>query len=199
MRSSYRALGRSLDLRLSEVLRVDLAVGFALGGVGGGLLAWLHPEGLPRVVTLVAALVGVVIGAVLAGIALLVAFLDAPFLRKLHAIERKPSYFLGPFVFTVMLGVLAGLLLVVLAALPIDVHEGVRIILTALAGLLSVWALTSLVPALATLVEFVDIQQTAAMIPDDVAAPKRPDFNPPPDGGTDLADVFARARRDRGQ
>lgn len=65
-----------------------------------GLGTWIGVTTPTRLLALVApttGMVGVVVGAVLAGVAILVAFLDHDFLRKLAAIRKEPVRYLSAF------------------------------------------------------------------------------------------------------
>lgn len=158
-----RHLFRALDFHLSEILRVDLAAGV----IGCGAAIWLainHPERVPQVLTIGQSLVGVILGAVVAGVSIQVAFLDASFLRKLRAINRSPVRYIAPFLFTVVLGVVAMLVLLTLSAMNAEGPAYVTI--SAIAGLLTVWAVASLIPGLDTLVQFVGLKLDALEVPE---------------------------------
>lgn len=151
---------------LDEILRLDLYVGI-LGGVGAGLLAFYAPDKLDGVIVVAASLVGVVIGAVLAGVAIMSAFLDQAFLRKLKAIGREPVRYIEPFLFTAWLGIMSAFSLLVFVALPNATPQWLFIALAGLSGLLSTWTLGSVVWDLDMLVQFLGLQVDAADIPDD--------------------------------
>lgn len=160
-----RTLAAALDFRLSEILKYDLFIGIA-GGAGAGWLATSHPEKLKDILPLAAGLVGVVIGAVIAGVAILAAFLDQPFLRKLRAINKEPVRYMRPFLFTAVLGVMASLFLLVLVALPPKPQWLVASI-AGLTGTAVVWTLASVIQDMKILVQFVGLQFDASEIPDD--------------------------------
>jgi hypothetical protein len=160
---------RALNFRVSEVLRWDLIVG--LLGAGGGIwLALASPQALGRVLPIAATVVGIVIGAVLAGVAILAAFLDQSFLRKLRAIQREPVRYIAPFLFTATLGVFAALLILVMVALPrplaTETPAWLRATLGGLTGLCVVWTIASVLPNLNTLVQFLGLQYDASDVPE---------------------------------
>src|SRR5439155_5252210 len=97
-REPPRSLAGALDsLRPSQIiLRYDFIVGLG-GGVGGLVLALKAPDRTHDAILLVGAVVGVVIGAVIAGVAVLTAFFNEPFLRKLRASGHEPVRFMRPF------------------------------------------------------------------------------------------------------
>jgi NAD/NADP transhydrogenase beta subunit len=109
MAKQRSSLRDALDFRLfSEVLKYDLYI--ALAGLVGGVLAEVKSiTALPLLIAVAAGLVGVIIGAVIAGVAVLAAFMDQSFLRKLKAINREPVRYLAPFIFTAVIGVIASL------------------------------------------------------------------------------------------
>lgn len=162
---SPNSLAGALDLRLSQVLRGDLLVG-VLGGAGGVWLAISSPDGLEASVPIAAALVGIVIGAVIAGVAIMAAFLDQSFLRKVREIGKEPVRYLKGFLFTAVLGVVAALALLVLSALPSTTTTWVLAIAAGIAGLAATWALASVIPNLGTLVQFIGLQFDASEVPE---------------------------------
>lgn len=164
MRHLWEALK---GMTLGDLLQVDFWIGLA-GGVGGLVLGLKHPVQLVGAVSVTAGVVGVVIGAVIAGVAIQSAFLDQSFLRKLRAINRDPVTYLTPFLFTTVIGVFALLGLLVLSTVSVTAPTPVLATLGALVGLFSCWAVASLLPGMATLVQFVGLRQDAIDVPDDV-------------------------------
>lgn len=164
--SSTKALMRALDLRLSEVLRLDLPMGL-VGGIGGLYLALRDWASFSAVLPLSVGAVGVVIGSVIAGMALQTAFMDGAFLRKLREVEYSPLFFLAPLLFTGVGGVAASLFALVAATITDTASQWVHGPLGFITSFLSFWTLASLVPALATLVEFVELKNEASLVPDD--------------------------------
>jgi hypothetical protein len=154
-------------MTLGELLQIDFWIGLA-GGVGGLVLGLRHPTNLLGAVDVVAGVVGVVIGAVIAGVAIQSAFLDQSFLRKLRAIDRDPVTYLTPFIFTTVIGVLSLLALLVLSTVSAGAPTPLLATLGALVGLFSFWAVASLLPGMATLVQFVGLRQDAIDVPDDI-------------------------------
>src|SRR5713226_6346678 len=86
----------ALRFNRRELFQLDLYLGIA-GGAGTLILAILAPDAVLRSVPVAAVLLGVIIGAVIAGVAILAAFMDQSFLRKLAAIDRQPVRYLRPF------------------------------------------------------------------------------------------------------
>ena len=155
------------QLSLGEVLQVDFWIGIA-GGIGGLVLGLKYPAQLLGAVSVAAGVVGVVIGAVIAGVAIQSAFLDQSFLRKLRAIKKDPVDYLTPFLFTTVIGVFALLSLLVLSVTTPTANTAALATLGAIAGLFSSWAVASLLPGMATLIQFVGLRQDAIDVPDDI-------------------------------
>jgi hypothetical protein len=162
-----RHLWGALDLKLSELLQVDFFLGL-LGGSASLTLALVAPDALLRGVAIAAGLVGVILGAVIAGVSIQAAFFDQAFLRKLRAIGREPVYYLAPFLFTVVIGVAAMLGLLVLAVLTPAAHPAVLGVAGGVTGFAVVWTIASLLPCLATLVQFIGLKMDALDVPDDI-------------------------------
>jgi hypothetical protein len=166
------SLREALDFRLfSEILRYDLYIAIA-GGVGGTVVAVKSIDALPLLISMAAGLVGVIIGAVIAGVAVLAAFMDQVFLRKLKAINREPVRYLAPFIFTAVIGVIASFAVLVAAAIPSAAPGWVRGIAGGLAGFFVTWTIASLLPDLKILVDFVGLKMDATEVPDDVGLPQ---------------------------
>lgn len=159
-------LWKALRFNRRELLQLDLYLGIA-GGAGGLILAIIDPDAMLRSVPTVAVLLGVVVGAVIAGVAILAAFMDQAFLRKLAAIERQPVRYLGPFLFTAALGVFAMIALIVLSTMSSSSLTALLAIFGFAAGFLSIWAIASLLPCLATLVQFMGLKTDALRVPDE--------------------------------
>ena len=169
---TLRHLWEALDFSLSEVLRLDFVVGL----VGGGAAVWLalsRPAALQPVAGVAVGVVGVIIGAVIAGLSVQAAFLDQAFLRKVVAIGRDPVRYLAPFLFTAVIGVLAMLLLITLASLTPSVNKAVLGTVAGLTGFFTVWTVVSLLPGLATLIQFVGLKVDALDVPDDIGTSER--------------------------
>jgi MFS family permease len=161
-----KALFKALRFDLAELLKWDflIGVGFAAAGVWMALNA---PERLnAQVIPAAIGIVGVVIGAVVAGAAILGAFLDQAFLRKLKRIERDSTYYIAPFLFTAFLGTVAIILLLVLLALTPSGLAWLRALLAGATGLSTGWTLGSLIYDLDMLVQFLQLQDAAADVPD---------------------------------
>ena len=160
------------QLQLRDLLRIDGVVGLA-GGTAGLVLGLEAPERLIATVGTAANLAGAVIGLVLATTAIVAAFMSATFLRKMQAIGEDPARFLAPYFFTGVLGTVAGLGLVALAASSKDDWTAWLATVGGVTGLTFCWAVASTVPNLANLLRFIRVQQAAAEM-DDTAPGLRP-------------------------
>lgn len=160
-------LWRAIDLRLSEILQLDFWIGLA--GAGGAVTASiLAPAALLNTLSVASQVMGVVLGAVVAGVSIQAAFFDQEFLRKIRAINRDPVSYLAPFLFTAVLGVIAMLGMLVLATLTPATKPPVLATIGGLTGFLTVWALASVLPCMATLVQFIGLKMDALDVPDDI-------------------------------
>ncbi|WP_422734862.1 hypothetical protein ACN26Y_15185 [Micromonospora sp. WMMD558] len=173
-----RHLWAALDFKLSELLRVDLGVGVAFG-VAALALSFTYPDAVLRAAPGAIGVVGVIVGAVIAGISFQAAFMDQAFLRKLRAIESEPVYYLAPFLFTSVLGVVSMLALITLSAVSPKAPEALIALVSTPTALITAWTIASLIPGLATLVQFVGLKMDALDVPDDIALPER-ERRPPP-------------------
>jgi hypothetical protein len=165
-RSGLAHLWHAVKFNRREILQLDFYLG-AIGGAAGLALAIIAPAALLRGVATDAVLLGVIIGAVVAGVAILAAFMDQPFLRKLAAINRAPIRYLAPFLFTAMLGVFASLALIGLSVMSDQSPRPFLIIFGFMASFLSVWAIASLLPCLSMVVQFMGLKTDALDVPDD--------------------------------
>lgn len=159
-------LGQALDFKLSNLLRCDLLIGIC-GGAGGVWVALADYERFKEILPLAVGLVGIVVGTVIAGVAILAAFLNQPFLRKLKAINREPIRYVRPFLFTALLGIIASILTLAVAALPVNPPSWIKAAGAGLLGTSVVWMLASVVPNLGMLVQFIGLQFDAADVPDE--------------------------------
>jgi hypothetical protein len=156
-----------LDLKLHEVLKYDLGIG-VLGGVGALWLAFESPKTLTTAAAPALGVVGVVIGAVVAGMAVIAAFMDGVFLRKIHRIGHRAGRYVAPFASTAMIGVAAAIALIVLIALPSHPPKWLFVTTAGLSGLLTVWTVASVWPLLSMTLDFVGLKSDAADVPDTV-------------------------------
>jgi NAD/NADP transhydrogenase beta subunit len=156
----------ALRFNRHEFFQLDLYLGVA-GGAGGLILAILAPDALLRTVPVAAVMLGVIVGAVIAGVAILAAFMDQAFLRKLAAINRAPVRYLGPFLFTAVLGVFAMIFIIALSATSSSSPLAVLAFLGCVSGFLSIWAIASLLPCLSMLVQFMGLKTDALGLPDE--------------------------------
>ena len=162
-----KGLASKLDITLSEILSYDLLLGVC-GGAGGIYLAFHSPSSLHNVEGVAVGVVGVVIGTVVAGIAVIAAFLDTQFLRKIHQIGKRAERYVSPFAFTAAIGVISSLFLVFSIALPPHAPKWLMVTSAGASGLFTVWTLASFIPLLSNLMDFVGLKGDAAEVPDDV-------------------------------
>ncbi len=157
---------KAIDMKIfSEVFKLDLLVGLGFGA-GTAWLSVKHPEVVQSALGVTASLVGVVVGSVVAGVAVLGAFMDQSFLRKMRRIDADPVRSFAPFLFTAVIGVFAAIFLLVLGVLPVDNIDWIRAIVGGLAGLFTGWTLASLIYDLDVLVQFIRLQEDAAGVAD---------------------------------
>lgn len=151
---------------LPEIWRGDFVMAI-LGLAAGVYMSVEHPDAAQRVAPVVAGLVGVVIGAIIAAIALVAAFFDQALLRKLERVNASPQEALAPFLFSVVLGVVASFGVSVVVALGPSVSPWVVGPAAGIAFGAASWTIASLIPALDVLVQFVGVKREAAMLDDD--------------------------------
>lgn len=157
----------AIDLRLSEVLQLDFWAG-VVGAAAGVALALTAPESLLGVAGVATSIIGVIVGAVIGGVSILAAFFDQAFLRKLRAIDRDPVRYLAPFLFTTVLGVCSMVGLIALGAMTITTTPWVLATVGSATLGATVWAVTSLLPLMATLVQFIRLKVDALDVRDDI-------------------------------
>ena len=168
MSEAPSTLWQVLDrFRPSEILGWDLLAG--LVSAGGAIWAACTGRGdrLVAVAPVAVGLAGITVTAVVASIALMVSFMSPQFLRNLATIGREPTRYIAPFLATVMLGIVAALIGLVLAALSPTASAGWHGSVGAAAALFTVWAMASLVQGLDTMVQFVRLQAESAAVPDE--------------------------------
>jgi hypothetical protein len=156
-----------LDFKLHEVLGYDLGIG-VLGGVGALWLAFESPRSLTTAAAPAIGVVGVVIGAVVGGMAVIAAFMDGVFLRKIHRIGHRADRYITPFAFTAMIGVTAAMALIVLIALPGHAPKWLFVTVAGLSGLFTFWTVASVWQLLSMTLDFVGLKSDAADVPDTV-------------------------------
>lgn len=128
------------------------------GTAGGALVAVAEPAAVNGIVAAASALVGVVIGGVIAGMAILTAGLDTAFLRKLNQLPAEAEGYLAPFLATTAISIVAVVSLLVWGAVA-TVNNVVSGVVGGVSGGLVLWSLSSLIPALGTMVFFVGLRQ----------------------------------------
>ena len=168
---SVKYLLRAFDgFKPSEILRIDLFLGL-LTGVAAAF--WIHksPKGFNDVLPELIAVVGVMVGAVLSVLGIQIAFLDSAFLRKIFAMGYSPVRYMLPFLFTICIGVISELALILCIATS-DLSQFIAVSLGGLAVFLSVWTIASLLLCLDTLVQFIELKKEAAYVPDDLDLPE---------------------------
>ena len=153
--------------RLSEILGWDLLTGLMSAGGAIWLVCAGHGSRLIDVAPVAVGLAGITVTAVIASIAIMVSFMDPQFLRNLAAIDREPTRYMAPLLATVILGVVAALFGLVLSALSPTAPSGWLSSVGAGTTLFTVWAMTSLVRGLSTLVQFVQLHAKSAAVPDE--------------------------------
>lgn len=155
------------SLRLKDILRTDLAVG-VLGGIGAYWLAVHASKSLHNALPAAVALVGVVVGAIVAGTAVVAAFLNPVFLRKMRAIGEDPVAFLAPFIVSGVVGTTAALFAITLSALPPHTPSWLLNLIATITGFTVFYAIASMGPNLTTLIRLIRVQSDAAEVPDDI-------------------------------
>lgn len=152
-------------LKPSDFVKSDFIIGLLFGGAA----IWMaisSPERLERVVPWSIGLIGAVIGTVVAAAAILSAFLDQAFLKKLKRIESSPIPYFAPFIFTAFVCTMAALLLLVLGALPLSTPTWLRATTAGVTGIATGWGLASLLFALDALVGFLELRELAIELGD---------------------------------
>lgn len=168
-------MGTMTDTRPASVggvlrnLELQYAVGWdlvpALGAAGGS--AWLelnHPEALSTAIGPASTVIAIVVGFGIAGIGVQAAFMDEEFLRKVKLIGADPARYLRNLLLTIVIGIGAALMILLLAALPLSAPDWLRATSASLAGLLTVWTLASVPSNLSTLIAFIRVREDAAEI-----------------------------------
>jgi hypothetical protein len=112
-------------------------------------------------------MIGVIIGAIVGGLAMMTRSFDTQLLKKLRRIGVKPTEFFGPFLSVIFLGVLSGIFLLAISGLPACMATGWRTFLGAVAGILTLATLAALLPAMGSLIAYVDFLEEAAQVRDD--------------------------------
>lgn len=163
-RHALTHLWDALSFDFKEVFQFDFYLG-VLGGGAAVALAVFAPSALLRATATDAVLLGVIIGAVVAGVAILAAFMDQPFLRKLAAINRSPVRYLAPFIFTAAIGIFASLSLIALSALSNHSPLPLLVFFGGIAGFLSFWTIASLLPCLSMIIQFMGLKVDALDVP----------------------------------
>ncbi|GGR51521.1 hypothetical protein GCM10010251_80650 [Streptomyces aurantiogriseus] len=136
------------------------------GGAGGGWLGHDRIEEAHAAARVAAPLIGIIIGAVVAALAMITRALDTAFLKKAKAAGITPmSKYFSPFITIITLGLLAGVSLLLLSATK-QCGNGWSTAFGAAAGLFTLWTLAGLLPALGTLIQFTQLLEKTAGIPE---------------------------------
>lgn len=143
---------------MAGIVSAGIAIAVACTGRGDKLIA---------VAPVAVGIAGITVSAVIASIALMVSFMNPQFLRNLTEIDREPTRYIAPLLATVMLGIAAALVGLVLAALSPTAPVVWLASIGATAAFFTVWAMASLVRGLGTLVQFVLLQAESAAVPDE--------------------------------
>lgn len=170
MRSVKHLLHAFDGFKPSEVIRIDIILG-VLTGAAAAFWIYKSPKGFSNVLPELIAVVGVMVGAVLSVLGIQIAFLDSVFLRKILAMGRSPVRYMLPFLFTICIGVISELVLILCIATS-DISRFIAVSLGGLAVFLSVWTIASLLLCLDTLVQFIELKKEAAFVPDDIELPE---------------------------
>ncbi len=80
--------------------------------------------------------------------------------------QTPVAKFFSPFLALIFLGVLSGIFLLLVAGMPDCLLKGFRVAFGGVAGFLTLWTLTSLLPALGSLLFFMDLMEEAAQVKD---------------------------------
>ena len=156
--------GLLLSVPLKKMLGLDLVVGLLLAG--GAFYLEVYEDGNYVADTLPATanLVGVIVGLSLAAIAIQTAFLDLEYLRLAHVAGLDPVKTLRTAAWTVVLGVVASLLVIVRSALPDSSPEGLTLMIGTAAALFVGWAIASIPSTVTTLISSIRLRTSAATI-----------------------------------
>ena len=168
MSDSPMTLWQVLDrFRPSEILGWDLVTGLVSAGIAIGVVYTGRGDRLIAVAPVAVGLAGITVSAVIASIAVMVSFMSPQFLRNLAKIGREPTRYIAPLLATVLLGIVAALVGLVLAALSPTTCVGWLAPIGAATAFFTVWAMASLVRGLGTLVQFLQLQAESAAVPDE--------------------------------
>lgn len=137
-----------------------------IGGFGAAFLAYYLPSRLSSQTTFLESLDAAIMGAVIAAIAIVSAFMDESFIRKIHDIGKNPLRYVAPFMFTVLLAVVSLLTFFVNGVMPDAIPQWVRVFLGFFTVGFSIWTMMSLVANLWTFAEFIGLRSDAAEVPD---------------------------------
>lgn len=144
----------------------ELVVALA-GGAGGAWLEYSKSAHIDSVTRVAASMIGIIIGAIVGGLAMMTRALDTQLLKKLQRIGETPvAKFFSPFLTVIFVGVLAGIFLLLISALPECLPTGLRTTIGAATGFLTLLTLSGLLPALGSLIAYVDLLEDAARVPD---------------------------------
>jgi len=155
-----------LSVPLRKIVGLDLLVGLLLGGGALYLEVWEDGTYVDGTLPATASLVGVIVGLSLAAIAIQTAFLDLEYLRIADRAGVDPVKTLRTAAWTVVLGVVASLLVIVRSALPAASPAW----LTATAGTVTAlfvgWAIASVPSTITTLISSIRLRTRSARVPD---------------------------------
>lgn len=160
-----KALFDAIRLPPRELFTWDFFFGITTG-IAGAYLSFIREEPNQGLNNALIGIVGVVLGAIIGAVAIVSAFMDSEFIRKIHAIDREPVFFLRPFIFTAALSTMSLILLVSTLFLPENAPRLITVPLTFLSTATAGWTLGAIFPLLGTLVAFLDLKSEAAKVPD---------------------------------
>lgn len=161
---------RHLTEVIVPMFRTSLRQWDFLASVAGACLfayrAHEQPDTLSATLAVVSQAAGVSLSVVIAAAAILGAFMDQSFLKKVRAIGRDPITYLEPFVFTACLAVAVLVMALLLGQAAPRCSYGAAVA-ALLVGGTGLWSVFSLVPCLAMLVQFIGLKFAASAVPDD--------------------------------
>lgn len=163
----HNVTGLLLSVPLQKMLGPDLFVGLLLGAGALYLEVFQDGEYVAATLPATANLVGVIVGLSLAAIAIQTAFLDLAYLRIAASAGIDPVRTLRTAAWTVVLGVVASLLVIVRSALPQSSPEWLTAIIGAASGLFVGWAIASVPSTITTLISSIRLRTRAATISED--------------------------------
>jgi hypothetical protein len=157
---------RFVGLGPRNISFITLAIALA-GGAGGAWLQYVNSPKIDAVLRTASTMTSFIIGAVIGGLAMMTRAVDTQLFRKLRKIEETPvAKFFSPFMAVILLGVTAGVFLLVVAGMPDCTPTFWKVALGGAAGFFTLWSLSGLLTALGSLTYFMDVLEEAAQMKD---------------------------------